>query len=239
MTARWWLIGVGLLLSVPAAGQDRSPRVEGTIVQIEADGVATFKPDTMWVSASVVTTGRTAAQALDRNNLQAQRLIDAVKTSGIPLGELQTSELTVTAQFAEADRDQDDSVPVITGYVARNTLEVELTDVATAGQLISSMFEAGANGIRGPSFGLRDPVPAQREAERRAIAAARAEAENYAAALGMRVVRVLRVSDRRFQEPDDGTTIVVTGSRIRATPLEPGDVDYVSTMYAEFLLEPL
>jgi uncharacterized protein YggE len=232
------LVAASLALNQAAWAQDAYRPATGTLLQIEADGSVKVAPDTMSVSASVVTTGATAAEALDRNNKLAGRLIQAVKASNIRIARLQTSDLEVRPRFAETkNQDDDDTPPRILGYVAHDTLEVELSEVAQAGNLISLMFEAGANEISGPQFSLRDPAPAQRKAEQAAIAAARAEADSYAAALGMKVSRVLRVSDTGFGD-NDRNTIVVTGSRVAATPIEPGDVTYTATIHVEYLLEP-
>jgi uncharacterized protein YggE len=210
--------------------------MSGTILQIEANGSVAVLPDQMMVYAAVVTTGATAAEALDSNNALAARLIDAVRNSGLRVGRLKTSQLTVTPRFAGNRRD-DEAPAQILGYVARNQLNVELAQIDQAGALISRLFEAGANEIRGPIFSLKDPAPAQRRAERAAIVQARAEAENYASALGMKVDSVIRLFDRNFRDRAD-STIVVTGSRIQPTPIEPGEITYEATVHAEFLLEP-
>lgn len=222
----------------PAAAQPYRPD-EGTLLQVGAEGSVDVPPDTMTVYASVVTTGATAAEALAHNNALAARLIDAVKASRLEVARLSTTNLDVNARFSGNRDDSLDNaqVPRILGYVADNTLEVELAQVDQAGDLISLLFEAGANEIRGPSFTLADPRPARRRAEQAAIAEARAEAESYAGALGMKVVRVVRVFDRDFRDGDDDR-IVVTGSRIRPTPIEPGDVTFTAIVHVEFLLEP-
>ena len=85
--------------------------------------------------------------------------------------------------------------PRITGYVARNTLELRIRDLGRAPEMIDALFEAGANSVRGPIFSLSDPRPAEREARRKAVVAAREQAETYAEGLGMRIVRVLQLSE--------------------------------------------
>jgi uncharacterized protein YggE len=226
-----------------ASAQDAYRPERGALLQIQAVGQVDERPDVMTLYASVVTTGATAAEALDHNNALAGRLIDAIKTSNIPVSRLQTNNLSVDPRMAEQDTDgdgeRDDEVPRILGYIVRNSLDVELADLSKASELMGLLFEAGANEIRGPAFTLRDPIPAQRRAEQAAIAEARARAENYAAALGMKVGRVVRVFDTEFTDGDpQGNRIVVTGSRIRATPIEPGEITVSARVNVEFLLEP-
>ena len=80
---------------------------------------------------------------------------------------------------------------------------------------IAAAFGAGANSVNGPNLGSQDPQKGQAEARDAAIANARAEAEAYAKGLGMRVARVLRVSERGNYARQD---LYVTASRV-ASPV--------------------
>jgi uncharacterized protein len=230
------------LAATPAAAQDVAISLAPgeVLLKVEAEGEHLSRPDLMAISAGVVTTGRTAKEALAANNVLANRLLAAVRQSGIEPRDVQTSELAVTPQFARdgTGRDDEDSVRRIIGYVARNRVELSLRDLSKAPEIVSALFEAGANEVRGPSFGLTDPGPALRAARRAAVAEARAEADTYADALGMRVARVLRVSERQSFDSEDNDTIVVTGSRIMATPLEPGEVRTQVEVWIDYAMVP-
>jgi len=68
---------------------------------------------------------------------------------------------------------------------------------------------------------------------------ARQEAETYAAALGMRISRVLRVSERSRDRGNQGDYITVTGSRVsRGPPVEPGEIDTKVRIWVDFALAP-
>jgi hypothetical protein len=210
------------------------------LLKVEAEGEHLSLPDLMEVTAGVVTTGRTAKEALAANNLLANRLLAAVRQNGVEPRDVQTSELSVAAQFArdESDGDSEQRVRRITGYVARNSLRLRLRELRRAPDIVNALFEAGANEVQGPTFGLSDPAPALRAARRAAVAEARSEADTYAEALGMRVSRVLRVSERQSFETEDGNTITVTGSRIRPTPLEPGEVGTTVEVWIDYAMVP-
>jgi hypothetical protein len=122
--------------------------------------------------------------------------------------------------------------------VARNQLELQLRDLTKAPDIIDSLFAAGANEVRGPRFGFSNPAPLLREARKDAVRAAMEEASTYAEALGMRVGRVLRVSERGGFEREDGDTIVVTGSRIARTPVEPGEIESRTTVWIDYAMVP-
>lgn len=210
------------------------------LLSVQADGFARTRPDMMAINAGTVTTGTTAAEAVAANAALAQRLIAAVRGLGIEPRDIRTTSFSVNSQF-EGDRERpsaDGRPPRITGYVVNNTVHVRLRELGNAERLIARLFEAGANSVRGPFFGLNDDRAARRAAERDAIAQARAEAENYAAAAGRRVGRLLRISERRTWTDNDGEAIVVTGSRMPATPIEPGEIETRVTVFVDFALAP-
>lgn len=77
-----------------------------------------------------------------------------------------------------------------------------------AGRAVMSEFgcEEDYQFVRRPDIELANPAAAKAKATTAALAAAKAQAENYAAALNMRVVRMLRVSEtgaiREFLGPE-------------------------------------
>jgi uncharacterized protein YggE len=211
------------------------------VMKVEAEGIHYSRPDVMTVSAGVVTTGRTAREALRSNAALATRLIDAVRASGVEPSEIRTQELSVKPTLDEGDRSRAESEgrrPNITGYVATNRVRIQLNDLNRAPDIIDAMTGAGANDVRGPSFSLSNPAPAVREARRAAVAAALVEANTYAEALNMRIVRVLRVSERGDPDEEEGEDIVVTGSRIPRTPIEPGEIATTVNVWIDYAMVP-
>lgn len=236
-------LSVPLTLGTPAAAQPVTTLAPGeALISVEAEGRALSRPDVMTITAGTVTTGATAAEAVAANAALAQRMIEAVRRSGIQPRDVRTRHFRVEPRFDERSDDgvgPDGRPPRIVGYVVQNSVEITLRDLADAEGLISRLFEAGANSVGGPSFSLADDRAARRAAERNAVEEARAEADNYAAAVGRRVGRLLRISDRRSwnDSPYDGG-IVVTGSRIPATPIEPGEIETRAVVYVDFALAP-
>jgi hypothetical protein len=73
---------------------------------------------------------------------------------------------------------------------------VRFRDAANAGRILDSLVTAGATEINGPTFQIAEADAALDEARTRAVATARARADLYARTLGMRVARILAVSER-------------------------------------------
>jgi hypothetical protein len=238
------IAAVAALASGSAAAQPVPSLAAGeAVISVEAEGESHSRPDVMTISAGSITTGNTAADAVEANAALAQRLVAAIRGAGIEPRDVRTSQFAVEPRFANDDQRReelgpDGRPPRIVGYIVRNHLEVRLRDLSRADTLIGRLFEAGANSVSGPRFSLSDERPARRAAERAAIEEARAEAENYAAASGRRLGRLLRISDRRTQTDSDDEMIIVTGSSIRRTPIEPGEITTRTTVHVDFALAP-
>lgn len=232
------------LLAQPAVGQVRStvPLVEPgeTLLLVEASGETDVEPERLAINIGVETSGTTAAEALDANNRQMGRVIDTLKSFDIVEDRFRTTDFSVEPQYADERRSSDTTE--ILGYVATNRVAVETTELTKAGEMIAAAFAAGANSVRGPYFGFDEDVEnaAVREAERLALREAREQADNMASAMGMRVKRILRVSDRRidFDRERSVNSIIVTGSRIVPTPIEVGSIPLSVEIFVEYALVP-
>lgn len=233
----------GLAAAAPAWSQavEIALQPREVLLKVEAEGEDRSRPDIVTIVAGAVTAGATAREALQANNALASRLIEAARAGGVQPADVRTVGLSVMPRFNPGEDDRAEAEgrrPRITGYVARNEVELRLRDVARAGDVVSELFAAGANQVRGPEFSHSDPKPAQDRARKDAIANAQEEAAAYADALGMRVARVLRVSQRGSFEAEEGDRIVVTGSRISRTPIEPGELSTRVRVWVDYALLP-
>jgi hypothetical protein len=196
------LVAAALAASIPSAAAAQAdpvpqPRLEPgeARLRVEARGSHVSTPDVMRMTVGAVTIGRTAREATSAANAVSAKLIAAARALGVERRDIQTSSLSVDPQMDEDRAEREGRAPRITGYMAKNALELRIRDLARAPEMIDALFEAGANSVEGPIFSLSDPRPAEREARRKAVAAAREQAETYADALGMRIARVLQLSE--------------------------------------------
>jgi hypothetical protein len=214
------------------------------LLQVQAQGNHLVRPDMMTITAGVVSVGPSAREAMAANSALASRLIDVVRSQGIDPRDAKTAELSVEPPMEELSDDVAERAerqgrgPRILGYVARNRLELRLRDLAKAPDIIDALFSAGANSVEGPRFSLANPAPAERLARRAAVESARQEADTYAEALGMRVSRVLRVSERGHFEWEGGDTITVTGNRIRRPNIGAGELTTNITVWIDYAMVP-
>jgi uncharacterized protein YggE len=236
------LIAAAALAAAPAAAGAQTVPITlnpgEVLLNVQAEGVSLAKPNVMTITAGVVTTGRTAREALGANNAKAQTLLATVRAQGVEARDVKTSVLSVEPRTDEDRAQRENREPRITGYVATNQIELRLRDLNRAAEIIDALFQAGANTVNGPRFSLADPAPAQREARRAAVAAAREEADTYAAALGMRVARILRVSERGDFNVEGDEEIMLLGSRVRQPNLAAGELSTKIRVWIDYAMVP-
>jgi uncharacterized protein YggE len=184
-------------LAAPALGQTQSvvqpfvQTISGTRLDVSVTGEVSRVPDVAIISAGVVTRSASATAAISENATRMERVREALKRAGIADRDIQTSNISLNPEY----RYQENQPPQLTGYTASNTVNVRFRDIRNTGRILDALVAQGANQINGPNLTIDKPEAALDEARTKAIAAGRARAELYARALGMRVVRLLSVSE--------------------------------------------
>ncbi|GAO40438.1 hypothetical protein SCH01S_48_00980 [Sphingomonas changbaiensis NBRC 104936] len=195
------IAALGLTLAAAPAWAQASPvpvqTINGTVLEITAEGQSKRVPDLATISAGVVTQAPDAASAMRENATRMDRVIAALKRAGIADKDLRTASISLQPQY----RYGENQPPVITGYQASNTVTVKFRDIAQSGSVLDALVATGANQINGPDLGLDDPAAAMDEARLDAMAKARARAELYARAAGLKVKRILSISESGSEMP--------------------------------------
>jgi len=132
------------------------------------------------------------------NAEQMDKVMAAVRAAGIAERDTQTSGVNLEPDY----RYEDNKAPEITGYQARNTVDIKVRDMAKLGKVLDALVASGSNQINGPNFEIDEPEAAYDEARQAALKKARARADLYATSLGMQVRRIVSVSEGGgFQPP--------------------------------------
>lgn len=209
------------LVAMPAFAADVQIVAQNPVVELSVYEEVEAKPDTVTISAGVVTDAPTAVEALRQNSADMQRVIDRIKAAGIAERDIQTAGLNLSARY---DYDDVQRRQIFRGYQARNVVTVKFRDVQRAGPILDALVAAGANDINGPSFSIENDEQYKATARRNALQRAQRQAEEYARAAGYTGVRLLVVNESlRGRERAESGAIVVTGARMdMAPPIEPG-----------------
>lgn len=185
------LMAAGVSAVATAQVQPQGQVIAGTRLDVSARGEVTRVPDVALINAGVVTQGADAAAAMRENATRMARMIAALRKAGIAERDLTTASISLSPQYRYAENQP----PTITGYQASNQLNVRFRDIAKAGGVLDTLVREGANQINGPSMMLDNPQAALDEARFAAIKAARARADLYASATGLKVKRIVSISE--------------------------------------------
>jgi uncharacterized protein YggE len=208
-------LALAMLAPAPALAQMAQPAMEvapgNTLLTVTAEGKTFREPDMAVFSAGVTTQGDSAAAALAENSRAMTQVMAALKRAGIAERDIQTSNLSISPIYQDPNRDAmmaarvsgqpyvppppEQQVPRIIGYTANNNVSVRQRDLDDFGTVIDTLAAAGANQINGPMFQMDNQEPALDEARLDAVKAARARAELYANATGLRIVRILSINE--------------------------------------------
>lgn len=233
---RW--LSLGLLVCVAACGRApdrRGMKPDEVLVQVSATGRTDTRPDEARFTAGVQSTAASAGAASTANNAAMAGVMRAVEASGVKADDVQTRSITLSRIGYGPERGR---------YRADNLVEIRVRDLARASQAIAAATQAGANVVSGPNLGIADPEAASRSAYAAAYRAARARAETYAAAAGLKIVRVLAIRDGGAQAggtPYDGNMSmqVQAAPTVSAPPpLRPGMTASEVRVNADFVLAP-
>ena len=227
-------------VSVPAAAQqpaDINQTISGTRLDLSVTGEATRVPDLAIVTAGVVTRSANAAAAIQDNADRMNRVIEALKHAGIADRDIQTSSINLNAEYKYVENQPAQLV----GYTATNQVTIRFRDIGNSGKILDALVREGANQINGPDMTVEHPETALDEARANAIVEGRARANLYARSLGMRVVRVVSVSERGSYAPPPAPPMPMYARAEAAgapsTRIEPGEQKLQVTLSMVFELQ--
>lgn len=170
---------------------------DGTRLDVVADAQVSAAPDVAQISAGVVAIAPTAGEALKANAAAMNALFTAVKTQGIAEKDIQTSNFSINPQYTYAEN----QAPRIQGYEARNTVTLKVRDLDKIGPMLDLLVTSGANDVNGPNFVIDNDAELLNEARKQAIAKAKAQADIYAQATGLKVKRIISISESASSPP--------------------------------------
>ena len=191
----------------------------GPTISVAGHGKVEGTPDTVTVTIGVQTTDPSAQTAMQKNGDEATALIDALKSRGVAAKDIQTNDLSVSPTW-------DTKGQQITGYSVSNPVSVRLHDITHAGSIIDAAAAKVGNDVRlqGVAFSIEDPTGALAQARAAAVKDAITQAQQLAAAAGVKLGAIRSIDDTGTQLPQPqyftGTT---AGDAVHAsTPVEPG-----------------
>ena len=244
---KFLLAPLALTLALPAAAEAQTAQsalaATSTLLSLSAQGKSARTPYLAIFSAGVVTQGATASEALAANAAAMNRVIATLKKAGLADKDIQTSQISLNPVYSQPEYGPNGmprQEPRITGYQAVNNVSIRSRNVSGFGKILDALVAAGANQVNGPSFQMAEPAAAMDEARLDAMKAARARADLYARAAGLRVVRIVSISESGGYSPPQ--PIYARAMKVEAaaapTPIQLGEVEAEVNLSVQFELAP-
>jgi len=217
------LLPTVLACAVPATVLAQQPPVSS--IRVTGDARVTAKPDRVQIDIGVTTRAQQSQEAAAQNARQVDAVLAAVRKAAGPTAVLKTISYSLNPNYQYHPNGGE---PTLQGYTAVNVVQVTLDELGKIGAVIDAATQSGANRVEGIQFTLRDQDAVRAEALREAASRARAEADVLAAALGLKVLRVLTVEE---QSPRVVPVRVYGGApramatAAPATPVEAGTLE--------------
>lgn len=192
------------------AGVQAKPATEQQAVQavlsseaqraITVVGVGRVKlvPDIAKLNIGVETRAATVSEAKGTVDRQMEAIVATLKELGVAERDIQSSYYSIYYEQEpyQPTAREEGSVAELRGvYRVSSMLEVTVRDVEKAGSMLDALVAAGANQVYGVNLTVSDDQKWQNEARAKAIADAKARAEDFARLTGVALGQVLSVSE--------------------------------------------
>ena len=184
------LAATAMLMSAGlASADDEPPRT----LSVTGSGVVQAAPDMAEITVGVSTMAPTAREALDTNNDQTVKVFAFLRSAGVADKDMQSTNLSVSPRYRNY-RPNENGPPEVIGYIVNNSVRVAVRDLASFGSVIDGVVTAGGNNINGIQFDVSERKALTRKASANAVQDAIEQAENIAAAAGVKLGRILSIS---------------------------------------------
>lgn len=198
----------------------------GSLEGVSANGQGQVQatPDIARLSIGIQAQAATVADAQSQATRAMNDLMNVLIGQGIQKKDIQTQNFNIT-QLTRYDQARQQSV--ITGYQVTNTVVAKIRTIDNVGPIIDASAKAGGDltRVQGVSFGVDDPTPYLNQAREKAMADAKAKADQMASLAGVSLGKPVSISESSYQPP---VPVPIMRSAAPATdgqtPISPGEM---------------
>jgi uncharacterized protein len=202
-------------------------------ISTSATGEARYVPDRATISMGVQTRAATAARASAENAVKQRAVIDAIRAQGVAPEQISTVNYSLNAD-EQFNPQAGDKAPKVVGYIATNTVRVEVRKVEQVGALIDAAIAKGANDVSSLDFHSSMPDSLRRLALSDAYRKAFADAAVLARAAGGQLGELIELSTNSSASPPQPYRMESMAAKGANTPIETGELSVVAGILARW-----
>jgi len=205
------------------------PSPAAKTLQVTGVGTLSAAPDQALLLLAVQTQADTAAKAASDNAAIMNRVMEALVNAGIGRQSIETASYSLVPIY-EYTPEQTGPSKVI-GYVARNAIQVTVTDFSRVGLALDSAVNAGVNEVQGVMFTLSNEAYSEleKEALQMALQDADSKAKATASTLGLQLVGPVSIIPGYVFQP-----VLQKLSEASQTPIQPGALQVTATVQVTY-----
>ncbi len=233
------ILTMTLLCSSPLANSsDTEPY---PTIHVAGQASVDLAPDMAVLALTVTREAETARLALDANSAAIKKVLAALRAEGIAERDLQTSNFSIQPKYVypHAKPSGERKQRRIVGYIVRNSLTVRVRDIDKVGAIVDKSVELGVNEGGNIMFTNDDPSDAISQARTKAIHEAIAKANTLASAAGVKIGKILEISEQSFpsQPMPMARAEMAMARSSNSVPLATGENTYVINVNVSFAID--
>lgn len=158
---------------------------------VSGEGKVYATPDVATISLGMRNEGQDIKALTEMNTDSVNKIISGLENLGIEKKDIQTTNYSVTPKYNWTQNRG--NVP--DGYTIEQNVQVKIRDFAKVGDVLALAVTNGANVVNSLQFSIDDQEKFKAQAREKAIAQAKAKADSITKASGMKLGKLINVSE--------------------------------------------
>jgi len=204
------------------------------MINVSGEGKVKVAPDQALISVSIETKGTKAEEVKRENDQKMDAILKFIKKSNIAKEDFQTQRVSLNPNYDYEKKKHN--------YIATQSLQILLKDLAKYDELTEGLVDEGINRIDNVEFKSSKMTQLQSDARKLAIKDAKIKAEDFVSVLSQKVGKAILISDNsQIYIPQPRmyamkTSMAMDESAPRET-LAIGEIEITANVSVSFILD--
>ena len=204
------------------------------MINVSGEGKVKTTPDQAAITVSIETKGSKAAEVKEENDKKMDAILKFIKKAALAKEDFQTQRVSLQPNYDYEKKKHN--------YVATQSLQILLKDLAKYDELMEGLVNEGINRIDNVEFKSSKMKQLQSDARKLAVKDAKAKAEDFVSVLGQKVGKAILISDNsQSYTPQPRMyamkTMAMDGAEAPRETLAVGEIEITTNVSVSFMLE--
>jgi len=208
-----------------------------TGIWVSGTGEVTAVPDLATLNLGIEAQEKTVQEAQTEAATTMTALVAALESNGVAEKDIQTTTYSIEV-VTKWNEDTNEQVTI--GYKVTNTVTAKMRDMSEIGTIIDAAAEAGGNltRISSPIFTVDDPTAYYTQARGKAMADAKAKAEQMANLAGIKLGKPTYINENSYIPVPYSVKSSAYAEGISATtPISAGEVEITANVLVGYAIQ--